>query len=159
VTIKIRNKAIPAVYLFLEKGGKLLVAHRANTGYQDGCYHVPAGHVDEGELPTEALIREAREEIGVELKSGDVELVHVSYRPQHDATDDRIDFFFRVRKWSGEVKNMEPHKCDELKWISPDDLPKNMALHIRRAIEAVSRKLFFEEIGLEELKKHGLYVP
>lgn len=52
-----RNKAIPAVYIFLEKDGKFLIARRCNTGYQDGNYQVPAGHVDEGELPTEAMVR------------------------------------------------------------------------------------------------------
>jgi 8-oxo-dGTP diphosphatase len=82
--MKLRNKAIPAVYLLLEKEGKILVACRANTGYLDGHYQVPAGHVEESELPTEALIREAKEEIGIDLKPNDLEFVHVSYRPQHD---------------------------------------------------------------------------
>ena len=136
-----------------------MAARRANTGYQDGFYHVPAGHVEEGELPTEAVIRETREEVNVDLKPADVELAHVSYRAKHDPTGDRIDFFFRARRWNGEIKNMEPHKCDELKWVLPGDLPENMALHIRRAVEAMGRGLFFEEIGLDEVKKHGLYVP
>ena len=42
-----RNKAIPAVYIFLEKDGKFLIARRCNTGYQDGNYQVPAGHIDD----------------------------------------------------------------------------------------------------------------
>ena len=65
--MKIRNKAVPAVYILLEQGGKVLLGRRCNTGYQDGNYQVPAGHVEEGELPTEAIIRETKEEVNVDL--------------------------------------------------------------------------------------------
>jgi len=153
-----RNKAIPAVYLFLEKDGKILVARRYNTGYQDGNYQVPAGHVDEGELPSEALIREAKEEVGITLSPTDLELVHISYRPKHDDTDNRVDFFFRARTWSGEVKIMEPHKCDDLKWVTLDALPENMTPHVRDAIECMQKGIFFKELSLDFLKEHGLYM-
>ncbi len=155
--MKTRNKAVPASYLFLEKEGKILVARRCNTGYQDGNYQVPAGHIEEGELPTEALIREAKEEINIDLSTKDLELVHVSYRPKHDETGDRVDFFFRAKTWSGEVTNMEPDKCDDLKWVSYDELPDNMTLHVMKAIKNMNKGVFFEEISAEELKTNGLY--
>ena len=155
--MKTRNKAIPAVYLFLQKDNKILISRRYNTGYQDGIYQVPAGHVDEGELPTEAMVREAKEEVGIEVRPEDLEIVHVSYRPKHDQTDNRVDFFFRVKKWQGEVKNMEPNKCDDLKWVPFSEIPANMTLHIRNAIDGMTKGIFFEEIGIELLKKNGLY--
>ncbi|MDO8518190.1 MAG: NUDIX domain-containing protein [bacterium] len=156
--MKDRNKAIPAAYLFLEKDGKFLISRRCNTGYQDGNYQVPAGHVDEGELPSEALIREAKEEIGIDLFPNDFELVHVSYRPKHDNTDNRVDFFFRAKNWSGEVKNMEPNKCDDLKWVTVDELPKTMTAHVRDALECMQKGIFFKELGIPFLKEHGLYM-
>lgn len=156
--MKERNKAIPASYLFLEKDGKFLVARRCNTGYQDGHYQVPAGHVDKGEMPSEALIREAREEIGIDLSPEDVELVHVSYRPKHDDTDNRVDFFFRSSKWRGEVTNMEPNKCDDLKWVSLDELPETMTPHVRDAFECMQKGVFFKELGISFLKEHGQYM-
>lgn len=156
--MKTRNKAVPASYLFLEKDNKILIARRFNTGYQDGNYQVPAGHVEEGELPSKALIREAKEEIGIDLDSADLELVHISYRPKHDETGDRVDFFFRAKKWSGEVTNMEPNKCDDLKWVSYDEVPENMTLHVRKAIKNMNKGVFFDEIDLEQLKSHGLYL-
>ena len=152
-----RNKAIPAVYLFLEKEGRFLIARRYNTGYQDGNYQVPAGHVDMGELPSEALIREAKEEIGIDLLPDDFKLVHVSYRPKHDNTDNRVDFFFRASRWSGEIKNMEPNKCDELKWVSVDALPENMTPHVREAFECIQKGIFYMELGIDYLKEKGLY--
>ena len=59
-----RNKAVPASYLFLQKGDGILLMRRQNSGYYDGWYTVPAGHVEAGELPVDALLREAKEEIG-----------------------------------------------------------------------------------------------
>lgn len=156
--MKLRNKAVPAVYLILEREGKILIARRANTGYQDGNYQVPAGHVEEGELPSQALVREAKEEVGIDIDPAHLKLVHVSYRPKHDETGDRVDFFFRVNTWKGEAKNMEPHKCDDLKWILPHELPKNMTLHVRKAIEAAYQDIFYGEISLSLLKEHGLYL-
>lgn len=154
---KTRNKAIPAAYIFLEKDGKFLIARRFNTGYQDGNYQVPAGHVEAGELPTDAIIREAKEEIGVELNADQLELVHISYRPKHDQTDNRVDFFFRAITWQGEVKNMEPKKCDDLQWVSLDALPVNMTTHVRDAMECMSSGIFFKELGVSWLKENGLY--
>lgn len=152
-----RNKATTAVYLVLEKEGKILVARRCNTGYQDGNYQIPAGHVDAGELPMDALIREAREEIGIDLKKEDVHFAHVSFREMHDETGDRVDFFFRANEWGGEVTNMEPHKCDDLQWVTLIDLPENMSPHVRIALECIGRGELSSELSLEYLKSTGEY--
>lgn len=158
IPMKLRNKAVPAVYIFLMKNEQVLIARRYNTGYQDGNYHVPAGHVEEGELPTEALIREAKEEVGIDVLPENLELVHVSYRPKHDETGDRVDFFFRCKTWKGEITNMEVDKCDELKWVSPSDLPTNITAHIRDAIECMEQGIIFKELDIDFLKKEGLYM-
>lgn len=156
--MKIRNKSVPAVYILLEQKGKYLIGRRCNTGYADGSYQVPAGHVEEGELPTEAVVREAREEVGVSLDSSNLQLVHVGYRPKHDLTGDRVDFFFQAKEWQGEVKNMEPSKCDDLKWVSLDELPENMTPHVREAMESINKGIFFKELGVDFLKERGLYL-
>lgn len=157
MTKKDRNKAVTAVYLFLKIDGKILILRRCNTGYQDGNYQVPAGHIDAGELPTEALIREAKEEIGVDLTKEDLRLVHTSFRPKHDETGDRVDYFFEASRWSGEIINAEPHKCDDLKWVKPDELPENTTPHVRVAIESAERGEVFSELGLDFIKSQSLY--
>lgn len=151
-----RNKAITAVYLLLRKEDKILIARRYNTGYQDGNYQVPAGHIDTGELPTEAMIREAKEEIGITLVKDDLRFVHTSFRPKHDETGDRVDYFFEATRWEGEVVNAEPHKCDDLRWVKPTELPENTTLHVRTVIECYERGEEFSEISLETLRKNGL---
>lgn len=152
-----RNNAVTAVYLFLRQNGKILIARRCNTHYQDGNYQVPAGHVDAGELPKEAMIREAREEIGIMIVYNDLRFVHASFRPKHDETGDRVDLYFEATQWQGEVTNAEPHKCDDLRWVYPTDLPKNFTPHVRIAIECAERGETFSELGVEFLKSTGLY--
>ncbi len=98
--MKERNKAIPASYVFLENNrGEILMMLRQNTGYQDGMWNVPSGHMELAESPRAAMVREGKEEVGVDFSPEDLELVHVSHRPKHDNTADRIDFFFRTRRW------------------------------------------------------------
>jgi 8-oxo-dGTP pyrophosphatase MutT (NUDIX family) len=68
-----------AIYLLLLRAGKVLLLRRHNPGYEDGNYSIIAGHVDPGEHVklTQALIREAAEEAGMQLNEEEVHFVHV----------------------------------------------------------------------------------
>src|SRR6185369_159344 len=70
---------IPAVHLFLFKEKKVLLARRFNTGFEDGNYSVPAGHVDGNEPMTAAMIREAKEEVGIEIQPENLQFAHVMH--------------------------------------------------------------------------------
>jgi len=109
----------------------VLLLRRYNTGYEDGNYSVVAGHLDGGEEVKMAMIREAKEEIGIDLDYEDVTINQVMHRL---ADDERIDFFLSATKWTGEIENKEPHKCDELSWHSLDALPENVIPYIRHAL-------------------------
>ncbi len=60
-----RTKFPVTVHLLFFRGNQILLARRLNTGYRDGEYSVPAGHLDGNETVIAAGIREAKEEIGV----------------------------------------------------------------------------------------------
>jgi len=51
---------VPAAYVVLRRGDEVLMLLRANTGYMDGFWAVPAGHVEKGESVVEAAVREVR---------------------------------------------------------------------------------------------------
>ncbi len=148
--MKERHKAVPASYLILKKGNDILLGHRINTGYYDGWYTVPAGHIEAGELPLEALARESDEEIGISFDKKDAHLIHTMYRAKHDETGERADYFFLVEKWQNEPKNMEPNKCDELRWFSLDNLPNNLMRHVEFALEAIKNDINYSEIPFSE---------
>ena len=60
-------KIIPSVYLILERDGKILLGRRCNTGFLDGHYGLAAGHAEAYETFREAMVREAKEEIGIDI--------------------------------------------------------------------------------------------
>jgi 8-oxo-dGTP pyrophosphatase MutT (NUDIX family) len=124
---------VVAVHLLLVRDGEVLLLRRANTGYEDGNYSVPAGHVEAGELPRATMIREAMEEVGLLVPMTDLPLALTMARA---AEQPRIDFFFEVTDWRGDISNREPEKCDELLWAPLDDLPPNMVPYVRAALEA-----------------------
>lgn len=133
-----------AVHLFLVKGTEILLLRRYNTGYEDGNYSVPAGHMDGGEEVKHAAIREAREECGIIIREEDLQVVGIMHR---HSSDERIDFFLVASSWSGEIVNTEPDKCDELIWVDMQKLPANMIPYIRQAISNYQQGTWFDSFG------------
>ncbi len=122
---KEKFKAILSVYLILQQDdGKILLLLRQNTGYCDGEYGLPAGHVDGGETLHRAMVREAQEEVGINIDQKNLELVHTMHRYCGD--HERVDYFFLCKKWRGDIINTEPNKCEELSWHSLEFLPNNL---------------------------------
>lgn len=133
-----------AVHIFLLKDDKILLLRRTRTGYEDGNYSVPAGHLDGGEPVLLAAAREAREETGVELDAEAARVVGVMHRRSND---ERIDFFVTATRWSGDIHNAEPHKCDDLTWFPLDALPANTIPYIRQAIANYRQRRWFDSFG------------
>lgn len=123
---------VPASYLLFRDGEKVLLSLRKNTGYHDGDYSLPAGHIEEGEYAIEAAIREAKEETDIDIQSENIKLAHALYRRCMDHA--RADYFFEVQKWEGEIQNPEPDKCDGLHWFALSALPENIIPYIKSAL-------------------------
>lgn len=123
---------------------------RFNTGYEDGNYSFIAGHLDGKESFTQTIIREAKEEAGVTVKPKDIKVAHVMnrYVIKNDfGLRERIDIFFVAKKWQGEIKNMEPNKCDDLSWFSINKLPKNTIPYIKEVVNNIKKKTYYSEFG------------
>lgn len=142
-----RFKAIVAVHLFLIKDNKILLLRRFNTGYEDGNYSVPAGHIDGGESVIDAMIREAKEEAGITIEENDLKFAHVMHRIKKEENEERIDFFFTCEEWQGEVRIMEPEKCDDLSWFEFDDLPLNVISYIIQALDYYKNQVKISTLG------------
>jgi 8-oxo-dGTP diphosphatase len=147
--IKKRHQNIPASYLILIKDNKVLLQRRLNTGYKDGEYVLPSGHVEKEESFTKALIREMIEEIGIILKPEDLKVAHIMHR-KSEFKEERIDTFFIAEQWENEIQNMEPEKCDDLSWFPMDNLPDNIIDYIKFVFEKIENKIFYSEYGWEK---------
>lgn len=137
-----RQTAHLAAYLILERDGKVLLLRRYNTGWGDGMYSVPAGHVDVDEKIVTTMAREAEEECGIKIAEEDLEMVHVL----HINTDkDYICFFFSAKIWKGEPRILEPDKSDDMQWFPLDDLPKNTLSFVKDVLEEYKKGISFSE--------------
>jgi len=138
-------KIIPTVYLILKKDDRILLSRRYNTGFHDGEYSFPAGHLNGNETLIQTMIREAREEIGVKLNPEDLKLVHVMHRKEPN--EERVNFLFSAEKWKGEPEILEPHRCDDLRWFDINNLPDNTIPYIKQMIMCVLQEIFYSEYG------------
>ncbi|HEX8096509.1 MAG TPA: NUDIX domain-containing protein [Pyrinomonadaceae bacterium] len=108
-----------------ERGRVLLLKHffRAGSGWG-----IPGGFLEKGEQPEQALRRELREEVGMELESAEVAFLRTLRRPS------QVEIVFRCRARGREV---EP-KSEEIKgaaWFDLGELPAELGGDQRRIIE------------------------
>jgi len=122
-------KSYSAVFPLILKnentGVQILLHRRENTGYQDGKWDIAgSGHVDKNETAKAAVIRECKEEIGIDVKLEDINFVHLSHR----LSKDRIyyDIYFTIKSYTGTPIIMEPDKCSQMEWFLIDNLPDDI---------------------------------
>jgi ADP-ribose pyrophosphatase YjhB (NUDIX family) len=124
-----RKTYVVDLHLVVRRGGEILLGLRRDTGFADGMFHLPAGHLEDGEALLQGAVREAREQLGNAIAERDVMLVHVLHH-----NTGRIAFFFVATRWAGDATNCEPDKCTELRWFSPHRLPDNVVPYARVAL-------------------------
>lgn len=137
-----RFSVVPASYVFLRHDRSVLLQLRQNTGYMDGYWTAgAAGHIELGETAQAAAVREAREELGVDLAPEAVSAITVMQRTDGTAkpTEQRVDWFFACDAWEGNPQILEPAKCAELSWFHLDDLPDQVPAYERLAMDALRK--------------------
>ena len=148
---------VPASYVYLlregEHGTEVLLQLRQGTPYMDGHWAAAAaGHVERGETAYDAARREAVEELGI--TDIDLEFAFTMHRTQHaDAIDERVDWFFTARSWTGEPRVVEPEKCAELRWCPLDRLPEPMVPHEAHALAHLDSGAGYLTYGWEEASR------
>ncbi len=133
------------VQLFFFRENQILLLRRFNTGFRDGEYTVPAGHMDGGETVMQAAIREGKEEVGVDIAEQNMTFSTVMHRIEDE---ERVDFFVQVHKWEGEPFNAEPDKCDDVRWVELNALPDNTVPYVRQALNNHQHNIPFDEYRL-----------
>lgn len=139
-----RTGASVNAYLILREGNTLLLHLRKNSGFCDGLWSFVAGHVEDGESATAAIIREAREEIGVEIAPSELKVIHVMHRMTNRLN---VDLFFDCCSWQGTIQNLEPHKCEALAFFPTSALPSAIVDYNQRVLESIAKGEFYSELG------------
>jgi 8-oxo-dGTP diphosphatase len=89
--------------------GSFLLAQRPADKIWAGYWEFPGGKIEAGETPYHALVRELREELGIEVETAYPWITRVFTYPHATV---RLNFF-RVTEWSGEL---HPHEGQEFAW-------------------------------------------
>jgi len=100
----------------LVRDGHVLLVHRhpSRPAYPD-CWDLVGGHVEPGEPPRQAVVRECLEELGVH--------VHDPRPFPMVVGDPALDLHaFVVTRWDGEPVNAAPDEHDDLRWFRPGEL-------------------------------------
>lgn len=95
--------------------GRVLLTRRTEGQHLAGLWEFPGGKLESGESPEEALIRECREECGIEVAVLEIlEVTHHRY-PEKDV----LLLFYRCELHAGEVRHVQ---VADHAWVSPADL-------------------------------------
>ena len=115
------NRPQVGVGILIIKNGKVLFGKRKNA-HGDGSWCFPGGHLEFNESWEECAIRETFEETGLKIKN-----IHFA-----TATNDifpvekkhYITIFMKADYDVGELKIMEPEKCEQWDWFDWNNLPQ-----------------------------------
>lgn len=109
-----RDTEVVAGLIFRE--GHLLVCQRREDGMFPLQWEFPGGKVERGETHEDALRRELREELEIEINR-----ISEVFRHRHEYAEDlTVDLsFYKVHEYQGEIKNMT---FRQIRWAAIDDL-------------------------------------
>jgi mutator protein MutT len=118
--------------IFNDDGHVLLI----KENYGRHRYGLPGGRVDHGETPEEAVIREVREETGLEVTVTD--LIGVLHNKRWD--DPLLILAFRCEHVSGEPAIQDPSEIAEVGWYDPTSFPRPSTMSGPAAVKAALAK-------------------
>ena len=132
---------------------QILLQLRQNTGYMDNMWDLGAGgHLDEGETMRQAAIRESKEELNIDVAEEDMEFVYLgsNFIPNKGIYNCT---YFKVNKFSGDLKANEPKRCREIRWFKLNDLPDNLIPMHRDTLNNYLNGKYYSEFGWEDYRK------
>jgi 8-oxo-dGTP diphosphatase len=115
--------------------GRVLLTLRKRPP-EAGCWSIVGGKLDFLEPLQECAIREAREEVGVEIAIERLLCVTDHRLPREG--QHWVSPAFLGHILSGEARNCEPEKTSEVRWFRLGELPANLTITARSAIAAYS---------------------
>lgn len=120
------------VGVIIVKNEKVLLLKRINSHW-DSTWCFPGGHLEFWESWQDCAKRETREETNLELKN--IEFAWVTNDIFTLENKHYNTIFMTWEYSSGELKNLEPHKCENLDWFDIDNLPKPLFLPIENLLQ------------------------
>jgi 8-oxo-dGTP diphosphatase len=106
-----------AAVALIDGDNRVLIAQRPNGKSMAGLWEFPGGKIEPGETPEEALVRELREELGIEVCL--TCLAPFSFASHAYEKFHLVMPLFICRTWEGEIA---PREGQAIKWVRALDL-------------------------------------
>ncbi len=139
-----------ASYVILRRGDKVAFVYRTNTSWMNEYYSLPSGKIETSESFVQGAVREAKEEVGVDVRKEDLDHVLTMHRHEPGEAPEWVDIYFEVSKWKGEPYNAEPHMHGKLVWLEINNLPENVIPAVVASLIAIGEGKNYLEYGWEE---------
>ncbi|WP_430390109.1 NUDIX hydrolase [Dyella sp. 20L07] len=136
-----------SVFVIVRQQESVLLLRRAQTGWMDGFFSLPAGAHDGGEPLDIAAARELREETGLDVDAGQMKLLHLLHCRSGDTDSEWLGAFFLAENWRGMPQLLEHGKHDHLGWYALDTLPSDMIPYARQGLECAMSGTTFSTFG------------
>ena len=124
------------VILVFTNKGKILVEKRKLEQFKTSQYLIPGGTVKDLEKLEQALMREAKEELGIKL-------LEFSIIPHQEITglNGQLLKPFLIHKWEGKIPDIILDKGNPLSWVEFDEALTSQVTPTRKVVEALKEYL------------------
>lgn len=142
-----------AVYAIIRnEKWEILFSQRKNTGFMDGKYQLPAGHMDGNETMATAMARELKEEIDIDVLEKEMKVVHISHRVSLGGRE-YFDVYLEVLNYTGTPRINEPEKCSALDYFDIDSInTADFVLYDVDVIKMASEWISFSDVDMGDYK-------
>jgi len=137
------NPRVGLGVIIVNDEGNILVGKRKNS--HAPYYSIPGGHLDLGETFEEGAVREVKEETDLDVKDPKVIVVTNNLETYRNEGLHYISICLLVNEFSGELKIVEPEKCEEWLWVDPNNLPTPHFDASRMAVACYLEKVFYKK--------------
>jgi 8-oxo-dGTP diphosphatase len=120
-------------FILNEKRQVLMMKRNENCQNSAGHWTIPGGTVEFNKRVEDAVVREIKEEIGLDIEV--IKLISVTNDIIKQEGQHWFASQFLCKIIGGELQNMEPHKCDSLEWFDLDSVPEKLTLTTQKALQ------------------------
>ncbi|MFK7905815.1 MAG: NUDIX domain-containing protein [Chitinophagales bacterium] len=145
--MKTSIKRIVKVRLILRRNSKILILQKSKV--EGKSFSLIGGLVKPSESALTALVRETKEEAGIEVYKDQLQLVHVAHRLKKDQSV--VTLFFETYSWEGEIKNLEPKLHKGFEWVFLNNIPPTMTTYIKNALDCYQKGIMYSEFNWKPL--------
>lgn len=129
----------------------VLLQKRQNTGVLDNLYDLAcSGHLEENESAKNAIIREAKEEIGIDIKEQDLQFISTMHTKLKNKNLEYIFIIFKSNNYNGIPTIKEPDKCSNLTWFDIENLPVDIIESRKIMLNNYLNKIPYYEYGFNK---------